>query len=150
MTDVSEQVKTILASAGILKTAQMLIDEAEEITDGEYGSADEVGGTCYSELMLIDDGAACNVLAKHLNDNEKKQLLRLFGNNSNAVIERDEFGRITISFNIELPSKFNSADVDETIPLSISIAKTAGQITVACETDDDRHIKYLNLYSLST
>jgi len=150
MTDVSEQAKTILASAGILKTAQMLIDEAEEIVDGEYGSADEVSSTCYSELTLIEDGAACNALAKHLNADEKKQLLSLFGNDSDAEIERDVYGRITITFNIQLPRKLNSADAGETTPLSINVAKTAGQITVACEIDDDSQLKYINLYMLST
>ena len=150
MTDVSKQAKSILASAGILKAMQMLIDHAEDIVEGEYGSASEFGGTCYSELPLIEDGEPCYALQKNLDTDERKQLLRLFDNDSDAEIERDVYGRITLSFNIQLPCKMNSADAGETIPLSINVEKTAGQITVACEMDDDSQLKYLNLYMLST
>ena len=123
------------------------------IIDGEYGSVDdeELDGVCYSHITLIDEGKIALILNRNLTSSELSILRKIAGENLDLGIERDSWGSITLSLQLEVPSIPNAKDNDNVYSLDIEMRKSGAQhIVKGIISDDDiKGIeKSLTLFSL--
>jgi hypothetical protein len=153
MTDKNKIAESILTITGLLPHMDRLMDEASQTIDGEYGNVDdeELEGVCYSHIALIDEGKVALILTKNLTSSEVSILRKIAGENLDLGIERDSWGSITLSLQLEVPSTPNAKDDGNVYSMDIEIRKSGAQhIVKGIISDDDvKGIeKSLTLFSL--
>ena len=153
MTDKNKIAESILTITGLLPHMDRLMDEASQTIDGEYGNVDdeELEGVCYSHITLIDEGKVALILNKNLTSSEVSILRKIAGENLDLGIERDSWGSITLSLQLEVPSTPNAKDDGNVYSIDIEIRKSGAQHTVKgiISDDDVKGIeKSLTLFSL--
>ena len=140
MTDKNKIAESILKITGLLPHMDRLMDEASQTIDGEYGSVDdeELEGVCYSHITLIDEGKIALVLNKNLTSSEVSILRKIAGENLDLGIERNSWGRTTLSLQLEVPSTPNAKDAGNIYSMDIEIRKSGAQhIVKGIISDDD-------------
>ena len=139
MTDKNKIAESILKIKGFLPLIDRLMHEASEKIDGEYGSVDdeELDGVCYSHITLIDEGEVSVLLNKNLTSSEISILRKIAGENLDLGIERNSWGSISLSLQLEVPSTPNAKDDDNFYSLDIEIRKSGAQHIVKGTISDD-------------
>ena len=145
--------ESVLNLMGIHPLIDRLMDITTEIIDGEYGSVDDeaLDGVCYSHYSLVKNGKISVMLEKRLNESKLKFFNRVASSDLDMDIERDSWGSIKLSFDLDVPINPNAERQDQTFPLEINIRKSGGDYVISgfiSEKAAKANAKYLTLYSL--
>ena len=153
MVDAKHIAESVLKLMGIHPLIDRLMDIATEIIDGEYGSIDDEGldGVCYSHYSLVKNGKMSLMLEKRLNESNLEFFNRVANSDLDMDIERDSWGSIKLSFDLDVPINPNAKRQDQTFPLDIDIRQSDGDYVISgfiSEKAAKANEKYLTLYSL--